>query len=152
AMQLNSLFGGKVFLFVFELSRQVQQAHFLLLFGDYLVKKSQMVAEEKDGCWMVDFGVFAYKVLKEDGRHRGDVFVAETQISAGKAGVARLHVTHALLVLSIQHVPGKDFLRDGHRPLSSLNRGEKHSLLHPRHVEWEQSAILDHLTRDIVFA
>src|SRR5215469_666389 len=95
AMEPDSLLAGEFLLLELELTRKVEQPHFFLLLGDDLVEKSEVIAEEDDGGRIVYFGIFSDEVLKEDGRHGSDVFVAEAQIGAGKTCIAWLHRWHA---------------------------------------------------------
>ncbi len=90
AVQPYSLLLGEILLLEFELRGQIEQAELFLLFGDHLVEKCQVIAEEQDAGGIVDLGVFADIALEEDRRHGRDVFMAEAQIGAGKSGVARL--------------------------------------------------------------
>src|SRR5580765_6086248 len=111
-----------------------------------------MVAEKKNCRGIIDLGIFAHKMLKEDGRHWRHIFVAETQIGAGKSRIRRLYISNALLILWIEHVPGKDFLRNRHWALGGSDGRQKTFLLHTRHVERKQAAILDYLPSNVVFS
>ena len=71
-----------------------------------------MVAEKQDAGRIVHLGVFADKVFEEDGRHGRDIFMTEAEVGARKSGITRLHKRHARLVLLIEHVAGKNLLRD----------------------------------------
>src|SRR5258708_28382001 len=83
SMQADALFFGKIFLLHFQLSRQVEQSHLLFLFGDHLIEKREMVAEEQDGRGIVDFCLFPDKVLEKYRGHGSAIFMAETQGGPG---------------------------------------------------------------------
>src|SRR5215467_5985926 len=104
-VQPDSLLTGEFLLLELELTRQVEQPHFFLLLGDDLVEKSEVITEEDDGGRIIYLGIFSDEVLKEDGRHGSDVFVAEAQIGAGKTCIAGLHRWHADLTTIVDHVP-----------------------------------------------
>src|SRR5208283_5612423 len=109
-MQLDSLLCGKILLLELELRGQIEQAEFLFLFRDHFIEKCEMVAEKDNARGIVHLRIFADEPLKKDSSHRRDVLMAEAQIGAGKATVARLHVGHANLALRIQHMLREDFL------------------------------------------
>ena len=88
--RLDALLRGEILLLEFELGRQIEQAELLLLFGDHFVEKCQVIAEEQNARGIVDLRVLADVALEENRRHGRDVFVAEAEIGAGKAGVAGL--------------------------------------------------------------
>src|SRR5579872_1642103 len=152
AMELDSLPGGKVLLFKFELSRQIEQAEFLFLLGDHFVKKREVVPEENDAGWVVDPGVFADVALEEDGSHRGDVFVTEAQVGLGESSIAGLNSGHTNFALLVHHVPRENLFRQRHWTFACFNRRQKNLLLHARDVEWKQTAILNDLTRNFIFS
>ena len=125
-----------------------------------------MVTEKQNARRVVHLGVLAHVALKENGGHGRDVFVAEAQVGAGKAGVARLHAWDAHVPLFVDHVPREDLLAQCHRwgakatnvarhpekLKSGLNGREKYFLLHARYVEGKQAAVLDYLPRDLIFS
>ena len=111
-----------------------------------------MVTEEDDAGAVVHFGVLADKMLKENGRHGRDIFVAEAQVGAGKTGVAGFHVSYAGLILLVEHVAGEDLLSNSHGPLAGNNGRQKDLLLHAGHVEREKPAVVDNLAGNVVFA
>src|SRR5262249_25080012 len=94
AVQLDSLPLREILLLELELSGEIEQPHLAFFLGKNFVEEGQMVAEEDNSRRIVDFGVFAEKMLEEDSCHRRDVLVAEAQIGSGKTRVARLHVRH----------------------------------------------------------
>src|ERR1700736_4781999 len=149
-MQLDSLLLRKVLLLELELRREIEQAELLFFFRNDFIEKREVIAEEEDACWIVHFGILAYVALKKNGGHGGYIFVAETQVGAGKAGVAGLDAGHAGLSLVVQHVAREDLLGQRHRTLFRFDRGQKHFLLHTRDVEGKQSAVFDYLPRDLV--
>src|SRR5262249_11534544 len=114
-VQPDSLLTGEFLLLELELTRPVEQPHFVLLLVDDLVDESEVIAEEDDGGRIVYFGVVADEVLKEDGCHGSDVFMAEAQIGARKTCITGLYGWHADLTTIVDHVPRKDFLGDVHR-------------------------------------
>ena len=111
-----------------------------------------MVAEKQNAGWIVHLGVLADIAFKENSRHRGDIFVTETQISAGKARVARFDKLDSGLTFFVKHVPGKYLLRQRHRALSGFDRRQKNLFLQACHIECEEPAILDHLSRNFILA
>ena len=163
AVQFDSLLLREILLLQLELRGQVEQPHFFLFFGDHFVEKGEMVAEEANARGIVHRNIFANVLLVKDGSHRRDVLMAEAQIDAGKASVARLDRCHFDLAFGSNHVPSKDLLRESHGPRSisahislkfepvvSLYRRQKNLSLHPRHVERKQSTVFNHLLRDLV--
>src|SRR5262249_15171079 len=100
-----------------------------------LVEKGEVIAEEDDGGRIVDFGILSDEVLKENGCHGGDVFMAEAQVGARKTCVAGLYGWHADLATLVDHVPRKDFLGDVHGAFAGFDCRQKDLLLHSRHVE-----------------
>src|SRR5207244_3727788 len=157
AMQLDSLPLREIFLLELELRGQIKQAELFLFFGYDFIQERQVVAEEKDRRRIVYFGIFADVVLEEDRRHRSDVFMAEPQVGAGKAGITGLHCCDAHFAILVQHVAGKNLLGQRHWTCGagslgcSLDRGQKYFLLHARHVEREKPAVLDHLASNLIF-
>src|SRR5579862_7485063 len=151
-MQLDSLLGGEILLLEFELGCEIEQAELFLLFRYDFVEKGEVVAEEDNASGIVYPGVFADVVLEENRGHWRDVFVAEPQVGFGKAAIARLHGSDSGFASFMEHVASKDFFGDGHGPVCSLNRRQENFFLHTGDVEWEQTAVLDHLPRDLVFA
>ena len=111
-----------------------------------------MVAEKQNARWIIHLGILAHITLKENCCHRSDVFVTEAQISAGKARVGRFDKLDSGLTLFVKHVPGKYLLRHCHGALSGLDRRQKNFLLQACHIEWEEPAILDHLSRNFILA
>src|SRR5579862_9592082 len=91
AVQSDSLPGCEILLLELELGSKIEQANLLFLFGNNFVQKGQVIAEEENGRRIVDLRILADVVLKEDGRHGCDVFVAEPQIGAGKASITGLN-------------------------------------------------------------
>src|SRR5690348_13020982 len=116
----------------------------------------------------------ANQLVEEDRSHRGDVLVAEAKVSAGETGVARLDgfdpdigdcratlgcaggdarapmgITRTAItptaITGVNHVASENLLGQGHRPRLGFNRGQKDFALHARHVELEESAVLDDL-------
>src|SRR5215472_14773194 len=150
AMEPDSLLVGKFFLLELELTRQVEQSHLFLFFRDNLVEKSEVITEEDDGGRIVYFGIFSDEVLKENGCHGGDVFMAEAQIGAGKTCIAGLYGGYANLATLIDHVASKDLLGDVHGAFAGFDCRQKDFLLHARNIEWKQAAILNHLAGNIV--
>src|SRR6266699_2189544 len=157
AMQLDSLPLREIFLLELELRGQIKQAELFLFFGYDFIQERQVVAEEKDRRRIVYFGIFAHVVLEEDRRHRSDVFMAEAQVSPGKAGITGFHCCDAHVAILIQHVARKDCLGQRHRPCGagtlarSFDRRQKNFLLHARNVEREKSTVLDHLASNLIF-
>src|SRR6266566_4255237 len=149
-MQLDSLLLRKVLLLKLELRREIEQAELLFLFRNDFIEKGEVIAEEEDACWIVHSGILAHVALKKNGGHGSYVFVAETQVGAGKAGVAGLDAGHAGLSLVVEHVPRENLLGQRHGTLFRFDRGQKHLLLHARDVEGKQSAVFDYLPRDLV--
>src|ERR1700687_5617510 len=115
-MQADSLLLGKVLLFEFELGREIEQAKLLLLFGNDLVEKGQMITEENDGRRIVDFRILADVTLEENRRHGRDVLVAEAQIGASESGISGLDRRYPDFPLLVDHVPRKDFFCQRHCP------------------------------------
>src|SRR3981081_1482669 len=134
-MELDSLLLRKVLLLELELHREIEQAELLFFFRNDFIEKREVVAEEEDARWIVHFGILAYVALKKNGGHGGDVFVAETQVGAGKAGVAGLDAGHAGLSLAVEQVPRENLLGHRHRTLFRFDRGQKKLLLHARDRE-----------------
>ncbi len=97
AVQLDALRLGEVLLLELELRSEIEQSDFLFLFGDDLIKKGQVIAEEADTRGIVDLGVFADVALEEDRSHRRDVLVAEAEIDAREASVAGFHGCDAIV-------------------------------------------------------
>src|SRR5438034_7219748 len=87
AMQADSFSRSKLALLQLELCRQIEQAHFALLFRENLVEESQMIAEEEHRSGIVDWGVVSDQLVEENRGHRSDILVAEAEVGAGKAGV-----------------------------------------------------------------
>src|SRR5271166_5437929 len=111
-----------------------------------------MIAEKNNARGIVDLRILANVVLKENRCHRSNVLVAETQVSLSKSGITWLYAGNANAAAFVHHVPREDFLRYRHRPLVSSHRWQEHLLLHPRHIEGKQPAVLNHLPRDLIFA
>jgi hypothetical protein len=143
---------GKGLLLELQLAGEIEQSHLAFFFRNYLVQEGEVVAEEHDGAGIVDRLVLAEEVLEEDRRHRRHVFVAETQIGARESGVAGLNRFDAHLVRAVQHVAREDFLGNGHGARLGGDGRQENFALHARDVEREQASVLDHLTRDLVFA
>src|ERR1700730_8866970 len=163
-MQLDALLRGEVLLLELELRSQIEEAEFLFLFRDHLIEKRQVVAEEQNACGIVHLSIFTDIALKENCGHRGDVFMAEAQISAGKTSIAgldrpwdlwsramlRCTGADARTYLGIQHVARKNLLRQRHGAPSRFDRRKKNLFLHARHVEGEEATIFDHLLSDLI--
>jgi hypothetical protein len=150
AVQLDALLGGEVLLLEFELRRQIEQAHLALLFGNHFVEKGQVVAEEHDARGVVHLRVFAQVAFEENRRHRRDVLVAEAQIGAGEAGVARLD-EDADFTFLVAACGARKFSPRRHGARLGRDRRQKDLSLHARHVERKQAAVLDDLPRDLIF-
>src|SRR6266478_79858 len=90
-MQLDSLLRREILLLELELGSQVEEAQFLFLFRDHLIEEGEVIAEKQDARRIVDLRILADVALEEDCRHGSDVFMAETEIGAGEAGVAGFH-------------------------------------------------------------
>src|ERR1700680_3831204 len=128
-MQFDSLLLRKVLLLELELRREIEQAELLFFLRNDFIEKREVIAEEEDACWIVHFGILAYIALKKNGGHRGYVFVAETQVGSGKAGVAGLDAGHAGFSLGVEHVPRENLLGQRHMTLFRFDRGQKNLLL-----------------------
>src|SRR5919109_2123035 len=90
-MQLDALLLRELFLLELELTSQVEQTHFLLLFRDHLIEKRKVVAEEENRVGLRDLRLFAHVVFEKDRRHGRDVLVAEAQIGARESRISRLN-------------------------------------------------------------
>ena len=90
--------------------------------------------------------------------------MAEAQVGAGETSIAGLHLFDTDFALFIQHMAGKDLFGQCHRRWVIrarlpnhlqlgflLDRREKNLPLHARYIEWKQPAVLDHLTRNLIF-
>src|SRR3981081_1577636 len=113
-MELDSLLLRKVLLLELELHREIEQAELLFFFRNDFIEKRKVIAEEENARWIVHFCILDHLRLKKNGGHGGYIFVAETQVGAGKAGVAGLDAGHAGLSLVVEHVPGADLLARRH--------------------------------------
>ena len=111
-----------------------------------------MVAEEENRLAIVHRLVFAEVVVVENGRHRRDVLVTEAQVGARESGIAGLDRCDADFAGAVQHMAGKNLFGNGHRPRLGFCRRQEDFALQARNIEGEQSAVLDDLTRDLVFA
>src|SRR5215470_13642013 len=113
-MQANSLLPGEILLLEFELCGEIEQSELFLFFRNHFIEKRQVVAEEKNRRRIVDLCIFAHIVLKEDGGHRRDVLMTETQVGTCETGVAGLYEWHSNAARLIDHVPGKNLLGHSH--------------------------------------
>src|SRR5260370_35853907 len=95
--------------------------------------------------------VLADVALKKDRSHWSDILMAEAQIGPGKTGIAGLHRSNTNFALFVHHVPRKNLLRQGHGAFFSLHWRQEYFLLHPRHIERKQPAVLNHLPRNLIF-
>src|ERR1035438_4901212 len=113
-MQADSLLLSEILLLYFQLRRQVKQAQLLLLLGNHLIKKRQVIAEKQNARRIIYLRILADVALKENRCHRSNVLVAEAQIGARESRIARLDRLHANFALLIEHVAGKDLFRQRH--------------------------------------
>src|SRR5262249_54389517 len=151
-MQLDFLLLREFLLLELELGREIKQAEFLLLLGNDFIEKGQVIAEEENGCGIIDLGVFPDVVLKEDCSHRRDVLVAEPQVGASKTCVAGFDGRNTNFSLLVQHMARKDLFGHSHRARTCLDWRQKDFPLHARYVERKQSTTFDHLACDFVLA
>jgi hypothetical protein len=133
------------------LSCQIKQTKLLLFLRNHFIEKRQVVAEKENARRIIDLRVLADVTLKKNGRHGRDIFMAETQIGAGKSSIARFHACNPDLAFFINHVPREYLLGQGHGMLACLDWRQKHLPLHPRHIERKQAAVFNYLTRDLIF-
>src|SRR5262249_3268310 len=104
-----------------ELTRQIEQSHFLLFFGDDLIEKGEVITEEDDGRRIIYLGIFPDEMLEEDGCHGCHVLMAEAQIGASKTCIAGFHRWYANLTTIVDHVPRKNFLGNVHGAFAGLD-------------------------------
>src|SRR3954451_24900853 len=91
-------------------------------------------------------------MLVEDRGHGCDILVAQAQIGARESGIARLYRGNADLAVGRDHVSREDLLGHSHGTRFRVNRRNAYFALQTRDVEWEQSAVLDHLARDFILS
>src|SRR4051794_27830140 len=111
-----------------------------------------MVTEEHHAGAVVHRSVFADKMLVEDRGHGRDVLVTEAQIGARESGVAGLYCRNPDLAVGRDHVSREDLLGHSHGTRFRVNRRNAYFALQTRDVEWDQSAVLDHLARDFILS
>src|SRR5690242_17515688 len=111
-----------------------------------------MVAEEQDRRRVVNLRVFADVVLEKDCCHGRYVLMTKAQVGTCETSIPRFHLRHSHFAVLIDHVSRKYLLRQGHRPGTRSDRRKKDLLLQARHIEWEKTAVLDHLPRNFIFA
>ncbi len=151
SMQLDSLLGSELLLLQFELRRQIEQAKFLFLLGNHFVEKRQMVAKENNARSVVYLRILTDVALEKNSRHRRHILVAKSQVGLRESGVPGLYCSHTDFSPFINHMSREYLLRQGHGASASLDRRQEYLLLHPRHIEWKQSAVFNHLPRDFIF-
>ena len=150
AVELDALLLGKFLLLLLQLQRHVEQTLRLPGVGHGQFEEGQVVAEEEDRLRVDDLLVRADIVAPEDGGHRGHVLVAEADVGADEALVARLDVWHADPVAGeVGHpVAGEDLFGERHRPLRRGHVRHPHLALQPGHVVLEEPAMLDDAAGD----
>ena len=77
--------------------------------------------------------------------------MTETKIGVGKTGIARLDRFDPNLSCPIRDVSGKNLLGHRHGARLGVNHWQRNFLLHARDVEVEKSAVLDDLSRNLIF-
>src|SRR5262249_20139433 len=120
--------------------------------GNDFIEKGQVIAEEENGCRIIDLGVFPHVVLKEDCSHRCDVLVAEPQVGASKTCVAGFDGKNTNFSLLVQHVARKDLFGHSHRAWTCLYWRQKALPLHAPYVERKHSTVFDPLACDFLLA
>src|SRR6516165_4361573 len=100
---------------------------------------------------IIHLDIRAHQAVEKDGGHGSYILMTKTQIGASKTRIPGPHGRDADCTVLLDHMPGENLLRQGHRPWRGFDWRKRDLALHARDVEVEKPAVFDNLARDRIF-